>query len=174
MYTEKIEKKGIAAVEFALILPMLLLVLFMIIEFSIILYDKAVITNASREGARMGIVDARRPGRTAGAITATVNTLLRKQLDLIWPGNTRHHGPGRLVSTSGNLLTVNVTYTYNFFVLPNFISLSSDWAHPDRKYRYEMRMISVRGQSFLTTINGCFDTAISANDINCRQESAVL
>lgn len=39
-------------VEFAVILPALMILVFGMIEFSILLYDKAVITNASREGAR--------------------------------------------------------------------------------------------------------------------------
>lgn len=48
--------RGASAIEFALVLPLLLLILFGIIEFSILLYDKAMLTNASREGARLGIV----------------------------------------------------------------------------------------------------------------------
>ncbi|MEY3216628.1 MAG: hypothetical protein RLZZ280_1005 [Pseudomonadota bacterium] len=47
---------GAAAVEFALILPILLVLLLGTIEGSLAMYDKAVITNASREGARAGIV----------------------------------------------------------------------------------------------------------------------
>lgn len=50
------KETGIAAVEFALVLPVLLTLVFGAIEFSIALYDKSVITNASREGARAGIV----------------------------------------------------------------------------------------------------------------------
>ncbi|UCE94734.1 MAG: pilus assembly protein, partial [Flavobacteriaceae bacterium] len=50
------DQRGASAVEFAIILPLLLVFLFGIIEFSIMFYDKAVITNASREGARTGIV----------------------------------------------------------------------------------------------------------------------
>ncbi|MEY4733975.1 MAG: hypothetical protein RLZZ464_2041 [Pseudomonadota bacterium] len=50
------EQRGAAAVEFALILPILLMVLLGIIEMSLALYDKAILTNASREGARAGIV----------------------------------------------------------------------------------------------------------------------
>lgn len=49
-------ESGVAAVEFAIVLPLLLTVLIGIIDFSLLLYDKAVITNASREGARAGIV----------------------------------------------------------------------------------------------------------------------
>jgi Flp pilus assembly protein TadG len=49
-------QQGVAAVEFALILFPLVLLVFGTIEFSTLLYDKAMITNASREGARAGIV----------------------------------------------------------------------------------------------------------------------
>jgi Flp pilus assembly protein TadG len=48
--------RGGAVIEFALVLPILLLILFGIIEFSVALYDKAVITNASREATRAGIL----------------------------------------------------------------------------------------------------------------------
>jgi Flp pilus assembly protein TadG len=49
-------ESGTAAVEFALVLPLLLLVLFGTIEFGILMYDQSVITNAAREGARWGAV----------------------------------------------------------------------------------------------------------------------
>jgi hypothetical protein len=52
---------GATAVEFALILPVLLLIVFGITEFSLVLFNKHIITNASREGARAGIVA--RPNR---------------------------------------------------------------------------------------------------------------
>ena len=51
----KYTQNGASTVEFAMILPFLLVILFGIMEFGIILYDKAVITNASREAARSGI-----------------------------------------------------------------------------------------------------------------------
>ena len=54
---------GSELIEFAVILPLLLLVVFGVIDFSIALYDKAVVTNASREGARAGIVFAPNRGR---------------------------------------------------------------------------------------------------------------
>ena len=52
----KSKEKGGSAVEFALVLPILVVILFGIIEFGFVLYDKAVITNASSEAARQGIV----------------------------------------------------------------------------------------------------------------------
>lgn len=50
-------QNGATAVEFAIILPVLILVLFGIIEFGLVLFNKQIITNASREGARFGIVN---------------------------------------------------------------------------------------------------------------------
>lgn len=47
---------GAALVEFAIIIPVLMVIVFGIIEFGLILYNKQVITNAAREGARAGIV----------------------------------------------------------------------------------------------------------------------
>lgn len=52
----KENQKGATAVELAIVIPLLVLLIFGIIEFSLLLYNKAMITNAAREGARYGIV----------------------------------------------------------------------------------------------------------------------
>lgn len=49
-------EKGASLVEFVLILPLLVMFLFAIIEFSVMMYDKAVVSLGSREGARAAIV----------------------------------------------------------------------------------------------------------------------
>ena len=49
-------QKGAAAVEFAIVCPLLFLLLFAMVEFGLYLYNRQVITNACREGARAGIV----------------------------------------------------------------------------------------------------------------------
>lgn len=54
MQTEK--QKGAQAVEFALALPFFILILFAVLDFGLLVYNKAIITNASREAARRGIV----------------------------------------------------------------------------------------------------------------------
>ena len=51
-------ERGAAAVEFAIILPVLLLVMFGIIEFGTLMYDQIMVTNAAREGARWGSVQS--------------------------------------------------------------------------------------------------------------------
>jgi Flp pilus assembly protein TadG len=48
-------QKGVASIEFAIVLPLLLLMIFGTIEFGLLFYNKQVITNASREGVRAGI-----------------------------------------------------------------------------------------------------------------------
>lgn len=60
MKTELIIKnrKGATAVEFAIVLSLLFLLVFGIIDFGFYLYDAHIITNASREGARNGIIQA--------------------------------------------------------------------------------------------------------------------
>ncbi len=50
------DEKGAAAVEFAIVLPLLALILFGTIDFALLFYNKQVLTNASREGARSAIV----------------------------------------------------------------------------------------------------------------------
>ena len=49
-------QEGATLVEFAIILPLLLLLIFGIIEFGLFLFNRHVITNAVREAARAGIV----------------------------------------------------------------------------------------------------------------------
>jgi len=49
-------QKGATAVEFAIVLSLLITLIFGIIEFSLFIFNRQVITNAAREGARYGIV----------------------------------------------------------------------------------------------------------------------
>jgi Flp pilus assembly protein TadG len=116
-------QKGASAVEFAIILPLLVVFVFGIIEFGILFYDKAVVTNASREGARAGIVFKPDPRVD---ITEIENVVLN------YCGNwliTFGSGPGPSITVpsgacanSGDELAVTVTYQYEFLVLPNFLT----------------------------------------------------
>jgi len=115
------DQKGVAAVEFAIILLPLVLLVFGAIEFTTALYDKAVITNASREGARAGIVFDD-PRKSDGDIIAAVNNYCSDHM--ISLGGTSDIGTQitRGGDAAGDPLTVRVTYTYNFLVLPSFIT----------------------------------------------------
>ena len=63
-------QKGAAAVEFAIVLLLLLTLIFGMLEFSLAMFNQQVITNAAREGARAGIVS--RPTRLSNGDIAAV------------------------------------------------------------------------------------------------------
>jgi Flp pilus assembly protein TadG len=115
------DQKGVAAVEFALVLPLLVVLAFGIIEFSLALYDKAVITNASREGARAGIV-FRDPVVTDDEIIGIVNQYCQNRLvtfdSALQPTTTVN----REGTSTGDDLRVQVQYQYTFLVIPGFIT----------------------------------------------------
>ena len=114
-------QRGATAVEFAIVFPLLILLLFGIIEFSVILYDKAMITNAIREGARAGIVSQLvRVSDTQ--IQNVVDNYCRLYLISFKSGTTPATIVGRTGSTFGDELTVTVTYTYSFLALPHFVT----------------------------------------------------
>jgi Flp pilus assembly protein TadG len=105
-------QRGVAAVEFAIVLPLLLLVLFGIVEFGVALYDKAMITNASREGARAGVV-LRTPKPNAQDITNVVLAYSRNYLITFGSSNTPTVSvPSGIGGTFGTPLTVTVSYQY--------------------------------------------------------------
>ncbi|AOK07334.1 pilus assembly protein [Burkholderia sp. AU28942] len=114
--------RGVVSLEFALMLPFLLMVLIGIIDVSLLLCDKAVITNASREAARAGVV-LRVPMLTT---TQIANVALGYTQNSLVSGGaatpptvtvTQANG-----TTSGSALTVTVTYTYSGMVLGTALS----------------------------------------------------
>ena len=122
------DQNGATVVEFALVLPLLVVFIFGIIEFSLLLYNKAMVTNASREGARAGIVFA--PTRPSEAdIQAVVSSYGAAKLINFDPSqihttavqHTDSNGNGTI--DSGETLTVTVNYDYHFLIFPNVMEL---------------------------------------------------
>ena len=127
------DQSGTTAVEFALILPVMLLFIFGIIEFGVLMYDKQVLTNACREGARVGVVvrSPRNQGIEDAEIRATVLEYARDHLvsfgaggtltnaDIVIEPATRCLG---FEDADGNrcFLIVTVDYRYTFLYLNNF------------------------------------------------------
>ena len=112
-------ESGASAVEFALLLPVLMMVLFGIIEFGFALYQQAVLTNASREGTRLGIVQALPAITTAQINGAIDNYLIPAGIN---PANvSRNIIPG---AVTGDLVSVSLTLPYTFMVLPSLTSLA--------------------------------------------------
>ena len=126
MRSKSSSQKGASAVEFALVLPLLMVITFGIIEFGVFLYNQQVITNASREGARAGIVATGGSSRvTPDAIEAVVLNYCKDHLVTFGTKNdpTIVKPPVGYSSLAvfGTNLRVEVNYNYSFLVIPNFI-----------------------------------------------------
>jgi Flp pilus assembly protein TadG len=102
---------GNAVIEFALVFPLLLLVVFGISEFGRALRTVQALNSAAREGARLAAVTA--PDQ--GAVTARVNEVLAAAQ--VTPSGTTVVGP----SGGGLEQTVTVTVTSDFEVLSGTI-----------------------------------------------------
>jgi len=113
-------QNGQVIIEFALILPILLLILGGIIEFGILLYNKQVITNASREAARAGIiylVDKTTGNKIIPDIEGIARDYCQNRLITFGaptqPVVTHSTDPTELYPSD---LTVQVTYQYTFIL----------------------------------------------------------
>lgn len=101
-------QKGQALVEFALILPILLLVVMAILQFGMMLNSYLTIENASREGARAGIV---------GSSDAEIQQLIISTSPNLDPTNlTVSITPAEGLRKSGDTIIVDISYNYEFVV----------------------------------------------------------
>lgn len=107
-------QSGQSLVEFALILPILLLLIMGIIEFGFIMNSYLTIQNASREGARIGIVGA--------ADLDIRNRVLSDSPNLQAADLTINITPEEGSRGPGDTITVAVTYNYHL-VTPIISSL---------------------------------------------------
>lgn len=103
--------RGVAAVELAFCLPILVLLVCGSIEFGLLFYNQQVITNASREGVRAGIV--------AGTVDADIMQIVENYCNgrmINLNGTNELQADAVTVSApDGNDdLTVSVIYDYNF------------------------------------------------------------
>jgi len=98
-------ERGQSLVEFALIVPLFLLLVFAIVDFGMGFYSWITVTNAAREGARFGVV-----GADSAAITDRVNdtagSLSGPNLTITVDNATDQGG------VSGEELSVSVDYEY--------------------------------------------------------------
>jgi Flp pilus assembly protein TadG len=113
---------GAELVEFALVLPLLLLVLGGIVDFGILLQRQQVVTNAAREGARLAAV-----GYSDADVVARVTTFVNE--------GTNDPGAGARLSPAPAIVTeelqpglwvrrVTVTLQERFLVLGPFVSIA--------------------------------------------------
>ncbi len=119
--------RGVAMLEVALILPLFLTVLAIIIDGGIMLYDKAIITNASREATRAGIVQ---PGIVTARLTpleiqAVATSRCSTMLVTFGVGNVKTCSA---VASNPDPLTVRVEVTYQYTGLVWGTLFQSRWS----------------------------------------------
>jgi len=117
-------QRGTAIVEFAVVLVLVFLLFFGIVEFALMLFEKAVITNASREGARAGIV-SRPPEEelTPDEIRAIVKNYCLPYKINIRDEDINIPPISRDPVTNWRERVVDVQYQYEFIALPAFMTI---------------------------------------------------
>ena len=104
----KSDQGGVALVEFAFVLPLLVIFMYGIITFSVAILNKNIMSNATREGARAATLYG---GEITQAKTTTENYLNGRLINFGAPAD-----PVVTVSTApsviGTAVTVKVSYAY--------------------------------------------------------------
>jgi Flp pilus assembly protein TadG len=119
-------ERGQELVEFALILPLLLLLLFGIIEFGIVVYRYNLIAHMGREVARYGSInpDTVEP---PGPLNAHIESVIYPQWATAIPTDTltitATLTPGAFISSTVN---VTVTYRHQFLTGPIIAAVGGD------------------------------------------------
>lgn len=117
-------QRGIALLELVVVLPVLMVMLFAIIELGMIWYDSAILTNTSREAART-IVYAHKAADTVNNMTTSATTVKQKVCDPLVVNFTPNALCGVTVSTFTSTInsitqtgvTVDATLTFTTLVL---------------------------------------------------------
>lgn len=134
----KRKEKGQSLVEFAMVLPVLLLLIMGIIDFGMAFHSVVTVNTAAREGARQGIVLANDQGPTDSstvvrAARRVTGTLLDEENrlnifigeDVAYEAGVGEVSPAFGLPTTGNEMTILVAYDYNF-ITPLRVFLGSN------------------------------------------------
>ena len=112
---------GMAMVEFVIILPILLMLVFAIVEFGVLFGRWQTLSNAAREGARTAVVF--RTNCVSGTVEAEVRQRVKAYAAplgiVLVDGDI---GISGVCGSSTTSSTVTVTLPYTFKVLPGFAS----------------------------------------------------
>jgi Flp pilus assembly protein TadG len=104
--TQSTRKSGQSLVEFALVIPLLLLVIMGIFDLGWAIYAQNIISNAAAEGARSGIILSTTDADIQSRIRASTPGLTNLQVTI------SPTGP-RTADQFGTPITVTVVYTYH-------------------------------------------------------------
>jgi len=121
------KQHGTAMVEFAILLPLLLLLVFGMTEFGRMLYTKSTLTHAAREGVRRAVVT---PAAYANASTSEVVKRISPSATVVMTPNQ---------PSANSTVKVSVTTRFKLFVVPNLMPVLNKYTtlHGEATMRYE-------------------------------------
>jgi Flp pilus assembly protein TadG len=116
-------QKGGALIELAVVLPLLLLLVAGFVDFGFLFYNKQVLTNASREGARAGIVNVKASNGSKIVVSEqAIQDLVEEYCDKLWNDESAvlaTSAPGVASLNYPSDLTVTVTLSgYDLLLAP--------------------------------------------------------
>ena len=133
---------GASAVELALVLPILIMLVFGIIAFGIVFAQSLALGNAAREGSRAGVVEQRTCGEILGRVQDAANSIAMSGDNVVvevtrtgagttCPAGTSYSGPAADVvpcvgSDSGDEITVTATFDSELVIPLVFANPSFD------------------------------------------------
>ena len=124
-------EKGQALVEFALLVPIFLLLLFAVVDFGMGFYSWITVTNAAREGARLGAVHAplnvaSSPCNGKASLDQCIEDRVRDSSDLTNEATKMTVTITNAQGDPGQSVVVKVDYEYDFLTplagLAEFVS----------------------------------------------------
>ena len=119
------QETGLATMELALILPVLVVLVMGIVDFGMLMTSRASMVSASREGARSGILLTVPPPSETDITTVVQNALTNAGWDATKVAGTTVTVTGEGGPT-GNDLTVQLDVDHTFFVISNLIPTIPD------------------------------------------------
>ena len=108
---QRVSRRGVAAVEFALVAPVFFLVVLGIIEFGRMAMVQQVLTNAAREGARVGVLDGSTKSKVVNAASQYLDgAALRTATVEVSPDPPDSAGYGQPVTVTVTVLFDDVSW----------------------------------------------------------------
>ena len=108
--------RGVILIEMALILPLLLLITFAVLEYGWMFTKMGQVTNAARQGARIGV----RPDATSADVNTAIDTFM-SAAGFTTSQYTKSMSPSDPTTVPvTNTFTVTVTVTYSNITLTGF------------------------------------------------------
>lgn len=105
--------RGQAMIEFAMVLPLLILIIMGVFDLGRAIYGYNVISNSAREGARYGIVHAHQTGPNDLDTTGIRSTAISKAIGVDPADITSVTSTCSSTCEFGNTLSVTVNYTFH-------------------------------------------------------------